>query len=57
MSHNGHFIPVRYPSDKLVKLEEINVESIPYETVRQVLKKRPETVEFEPMGDSTREQR
>lgn len=48
---------LRLLADELVKLEEIDVESISHETVRQVLKKRPETVEIEPMGDSTREQR
>lgn len=37
---------LRLLAEELVKLEEIDVESISHETVRQVLKKRPETVEI-----------
>lgn len=37
---------LRLLAEELVKLEEIDVESISHETVRKVLKKRPEAVEI-----------
>jgi len=36
---------LRLLAEELVKLDEIDVESVSHETVRKVLKKRPETVE------------
>lgn len=37
---------LRLLAEELVKFEEIDIESISHETVRQVLKKRPEAVEI-----------
>ena len=44
-------------ADRLVTLEEIDLESISRETVRQRLKKRPETPSLEVLADSTEAER
>jgi len=41
-------------ADELVTLDEIDFESISHETVRQRLKKRPETASLQLLGDTTR---
>ncbi|WP_436348720.1 helix-turn-helix domain-containing protein [Natronorubrum sp. FCH18a] len=41
-------------ADELVTLDEIDFESISHETVRQRLKKHPETASLRLLGDSTR---
>lgn len=44
-------------ADRLVTLEEIDLKSISRETVRQRLKKRPETASLEVLADSTETER
>jgi transposase len=44
-------------ADELVTLDEIDFESISHETVRQRLKKRPETASLYVLGDPTRTRR
>jgi transposase len=44
---------MRLLADKLVVLEEVDIDSVSYETVRQVLKKRTKTVVEKAVGNST----
>ncbi len=44
---------LRLLAQRLVMLEQVDVESVSYETVRQVLKKRTEALAEQTVGDST----
>ena len=48
---------LRLLAEALVSLDQVDIESVSHETVRQVLKKRSETLAEEAMGDSTQGQR
>jgi len=48
---------LRLLAERLVMLEQVDMESVSYETVRQVLKKRTETLAEQTVGDSTETQR
>lgn len=48
---------LRLLAERLVMLEQVDVESVSYETVRQVLKKRTEALAEQAVGDSTETQR
>lgn len=48
---------LRLLAETLVSLDQVDIESVSHETVRQVLKKRSETLAEEAMGDSTQSQR
>lgn len=48
---------LRLLAQRVVMLEEVDVESVSYETVRQVLKKRTEALAEQTVGDSTETKR
>ena len=48
---------LRLLAQRLVMLEQVDVESVSYETVRQVLKKRTEALAEQAVGDSTETER
>ena len=48
---------LRLLAERLVMLERVDVESVSYETVRQVLKKRTEALAEQTVGDSSETQR
>lgn len=48
---------LRLLAERLVKLEQVDVDSVSYETVRQVLKKRTEALAEQTVGDPTESER